>query len=76
MKRISFLFLVLTLVSIGCSRGKKSEFVPKGEVKVKRGDIVLEVTATGTVKAQVGAQVKVGARISGKVERLFCSGRR
>ncbi|BAT72168.1 macrolide-specific efflux protein MacA [Thermosulfidibacter takaii ABI70S6] len=71
MKRISFLFLVLTLVSIGCSRGKKSEFVPKGEVKVKRGDIVLEVTATGTVKAQVGAQVKVGARISGKVERLF-----
>lgn len=31
----------------------------------------MEVTATGAIKPQVGAQVKVGARISGKVERLL-----
>mgnify|MGYP001318493848 CR=1 FL=1 len=29
------------------------------------------ILATGTVKPMVGAEVKVGARVSGKVERLF-----
>ncbi len=39
-------------------------------VKVRRGAILRLVTSTGTVKARVGAEVKVGARISGKVEKL------
>ncbi len=40
---------------------------------VSRRDIGSSVQATGTVKAMVGAEVKVGARITGKVERLFAN---
>ncbi len=68
MRRILILILVLFTA---CSKGKKGEFKPQGQAKVKRGSITMEVTATGAVKPQVGAQIKVGARISGKVERLF-----
>ena len=64
------LLLILFLVA-GCSKGSRKQFKPKGEARVKRGSITLEVTATGAVKPQVGARIKVGARISGKVERLF-----
>ena len=38
--------------------------------KVQRRDFVSTVLSTGTVKPEVGAQVNVGARISGKVEEL------
>ncbi len=39
-------------------------------VPVKRRTLRRTVLATGTVKPMVGAEVKVGARLSGKVERL------
>ncbi|MFN4131558.1 MAG: HlyD family secretion protein [Caldimicrobium sp.] len=53
-------------------KGKKDkEIYPKKTALVQRGEIYLEVSATGAVKPQVGAQVKVGARISGRVEKLF-----
>lgn len=71
MKKIFFLFLVFLFLFIGCKRKENKNPLPKGSVKVKRGTIYLEVSATGAVKPQVGAQVKVGARISGKVEKLF-----
>jgi HlyD family secretion protein len=38
--------------------------------QVIRRDFSSSVLATGSVKPQVGAQVRVGARISGKVEKL------
>ncbi|MBN1341794.1 MAG: efflux RND transporter periplasmic adaptor subunit [Phycisphaerae bacterium] len=38
--------------------------------QVVRRDFALTVLATGAVRPQVGAEVKVGARISGRVERL------
>jgi macrolide-specific efflux system membrane fusion protein len=38
--------------------------------RVTRRDLSATVTATGTVKAMVGAEVKVGSRIPGRVERL------
>jgi RND family efflux transporter MFP subunit len=38
--------------------------------KVVRRDFSSTVLATGAVKPQIGAEVRVGARISGKVERL------
>jgi len=65
-----FLFFFLFLLG-GCESKKNQKFYPKESAKVKKGTIYLEVTATGAVKPQVGAEVKVGARISGKVERLF-----
>jgi len=39
----------------------------------KRRDIAAAVQATGVIRAQTGAEVKVGARISGRVERLFAN---
>ena len=36
---------------------------------VKRRDIASSVQATGVIRAKIGAEVKVGARISGKVEK-------
>ena len=41
--------------------------------KVVRRDLASTVLATGAVKPQVGAEVRVGARISGKVERLYAN---
>jgi len=41
--------------------------------KVIRRDFSSAVLATGAVKPQVGAEVRVGARISGKVERLHAN---
>ncbi len=40
------------------------------EATVEARDFSLTVLSTGTVKAEVGAQVNVGARISGKVQEL------
>jgi multidrug efflux pump subunit AcrA (membrane-fusion protein) len=40
---------------------------------VIRRDFSSTVLATGAVKPQIGAEVKVGARISGKVARLFAN---
>lgn len=38
---------------------------------VEKKDMKKTILATGIVKPMVGAEVKVGARVSGKVERLF-----
>ncbi|MFC1705630.1 efflux RND transporter periplasmic adaptor subunit [Planctomycetota bacterium] len=50
--------------------GRKGLSSAETEARVVRRDFVSTVLATGAVKAQVGAEVRVGARISGKVERL------
>jgi len=47
-------------------------FVPE-TAKVIRRDFSSAVLATGAVKPQVGAEVRVGARISGKVEHLYAN---
>ncbi len=41
------------------------------KVRVTRRNLRRTVVSSGTVKPQVGARVKVGSRVSGKVERLF-----
>ena len=43
------------------------------QFQVRRGGIRRLVVSTGTVKPQVGAEVKVGARVSGRVEKLLVS---
>ncbi|MEO8335444.1 MAG: hypothetical protein ABI664_10750 [bacterium] len=40
-------------------------------VRVTRRDIGSVVKATGVIKPQVGAEVKVGSRISGVVDKLY-----
>jgi HlyD family secretion protein/macrolide-specific efflux system membrane fusion protein len=71
MKKFLFLFFLLLFLFTGCKKKEDKNPLPKESVKVKRGTIFLEVSATGAIKPQVGAEVKVGARISGKVEKLF-----
>lgn len=38
---------------------------------VTRGDLVESVNATGSIAAQTGAQVKIGAQVSGRIKRLY-----
>lgn len=51
--------------------GKQMAQAAMTEAKAERRDFSLNVLATGTVKPKVGAQVNVGARQSGKVEKLL-----
>jgi len=54
------------------SGGKKKKQGPE-TARVGRRDLSSKVLATGEVNAQVGAKVKVGARVSGKVEELLAN---
>jgi multidrug efflux pump subunit AcrA (membrane-fusion protein) len=40
---------------------------------VKRRDLISTVAATGKVNAMVGAEVRVGSRVSGRVQRLYAN---
>jgi len=54
--------------------GGKSEKAPAFETTVaKKKNLSSSILATGTVRPIIGAEVKVGARISGKVERLHAN---
>jgi len=68
---IYLIILVCTLGiwSLHCrsSEGNKAKF---RTIRVAKQTFSLAVTALGTVKAQVGAEVRLGARIPGKVEHL------
>jgi HlyD family secretion protein/macrolide-specific efflux system membrane fusion protein len=77
MKKVLF-YLVVVLVLAGSGvygfqfYGKKHQ--PRSAVKtavVEKKDMKKTILATGTVKPMVGAEVKVGARVSGQVDRLF-----
>ena len=51
---------------------KSGDSIPETATVIRR-DFSSVVLATGAVKPQVGAEVKVGARISGKVEYLYAN---
>jgi RND family efflux transporter MFP subunit len=64
------IFLSIFLLTFGCFKGKNKK--PMGNwIPVKKANLPAEVIATGTVVPRVGAYVKVGPRISGKLEKLF-----
>jgi HlyD family secretion protein len=62
---------LLPLLLFSCKHRKGKTEKPKSSTTVELRDVRREVVATGAVKPKVGAQVKVGARISGKLERLM-----
>lgn len=66
----TFVLLIVVFAAIACSKGRKNE-LRASWVEVKKADLPAEVTATGTVLPEVGAQVKVGPRVSGKLEHLY-----
>jgi len=53
--------------------GRGPDDPDQSSARVIRRDFSSSVLATGAVKPQVGAEVRVGARISGKVERLHAN---
>ena len=38
---------------------------------VKKGDLIETVTATGSIAAQTGAEVKIGSQITGRIKHLY-----
>ena len=77
MRRFLFyITLVLVLAGFGFTgfkyygKSHKSASLFKTTV-VQEKDMKKTILATGSVKPMVGAEVKAGARVSGKVERLF-----
>lgn len=79
MKKLFIILLIIILAGAGAwywlfNDHKSPEPQVTGvEVAVKRGPMEKVVVSTGTVKPQVGAEVKVGARVSGRVEKLLVS---
>jgi len=78
-RRLALLFLLVVLAAVVGGWWWYTHRVP-GEVEsatstatVARRDFSSSVLATGAVQAQVGAEVRVGARLSGKVERLYAN---
>ena len=75
-KRLLFFLFVFSLVGVGVAvwwwtRDTGSTVDPATlTTNVVRRDFSSSVLATGAVKPQVGAQVRVGARVSGKVDKL------
>jgi multidrug efflux pump subunit AcrA (membrane-fusion protein) len=79
MKKILFIVLIFTTLSGMAFAGS---FLFPGKAKgdssyetasVKKKNIGSSILATGSVKPVIGAEVKVGARISGKVEHLYAN---
>lgn len=68
-----FLLIVAlgTLTGIWGSCQSRDRLSSMSIARVTRRDFTPPVLATGVVMAQMGAEVEVGARVSGKVERLF-----
>lgn len=77
-KNISILLLLAALSGPSFAGnflfGGKSEKDSAFETAVaKKKNLISSILATGTVRPIIGAEVKVGARISGKVERLHAN---
>lgn len=78
-RRLALLFLLVVLASAaGGWWWYKNRLPVEAEsatstATVERRNFSSSVLATGAVQAQVGAEVRVGARLSGKVERLYAN---
>ena len=81
MRRKSKRVVIVVLILLAASGAGAWSYWPRGDggnkgpatARVTRRDLVSSVLATGAVKPQVGAEVRVGARISGKVEHLYAN---
>ena len=68
--RFHLLIILLTIFFISsCSENYESQNLET--ITVKRRDIGKTVLATGIIKPKVGAEVRVGSRVSGIVKKLY-----
>jgi HlyD family secretion protein len=79
-KGIRRILIALLLVAVigaglwwGYGRGADPNNSASTTARVSRRDFTSTVLATGAIKPRVGAEVRVGARISGKVVRLLAN---
>lgn len=68
---LSGIAAISIIFALGRAKDKPVEAVTTA--KVERRDMGSTVQATGIIRPKVGAEVKVGARITGKVERLYAN---
>lgn len=76
MKRLRLIALFVALALMGqqgCKGAEATEEASRQTATVSRRDIKAQIQATGVVRAMVGAEVKVGSRVSGKVEHLYAN---
>jgi RND family efflux transporter MFP subunit len=69
---VTILTAIVIFVAYSRARNDKSETAVSTAVVEKR-DMGSLVQATGIIKPKVGAEVKVGARITGRVEHLYAN---
>ncbi|MEW6363864.1 MAG: efflux RND transporter periplasmic adaptor subunit [Acidobacteriota bacterium] len=63
--------IIIGLLPVACNRPGGNQAGTQGSVvPAKMMDLPAQVIATGTVNPRVGAQVKVGPRVSGRLEHL------
>jgi HlyD family secretion protein len=73
---LAVLFVAAAVAGVSWWRNRTAGQSAEGSpatAPVERRDFSSAVLATGAVQSQVGAEVRVGARISGKVERLHAN---
>jgi len=76
---VLILFAIVILAGGGTwwliNRASRTQAANQGisVVPVQRRDLVANVAATGKVTAMVGAEVRVGSRVSGRVQRLYAN---
>jgi len=74
-KKLLYLALALLLAAGGAYYYKKGRSTGATRVLatavVERGDVRRVLEATGIIKAQVGASVKIGARATGTISRIY-----
>ncbi len=72
-KFIFFTILIFAIFSgfYSCNSKKESNDAKFQYYTVKKGNIENIIKLTGVIKPEIGAEIKVGSRISGKVEKLF-----
>ena len=66
-------FIVVITVFIAAIGGKQETKGAAATAVAEKRDLGSLVQATGVIKPKIGAEVKVGARITGKVEHLYAN---
>lgn len=74
-RNLSLYFILLFVLFVtgtgSCFGISRSKPLPLKWARVKRGLIRQTIITTGVVRPEDGAEIKVGSRVSGKVEKLF-----